>query len=447
MIILRRKVGPQQDSQGVDAGSAGEKNHYAAKKNAGVSTGNAGMSTGNTGMEMKSAKTLGKGLKRTLWALFGITAGLFLIAYCANPEASSNNGGSTALTATIPAPTTASPTATTPEPSESPRPTVEVSETASEPSQAPTQGATADPGAAGGAVIAGSALAALDGLEVKGRAPKTGYSREEFGQRWADVDRNGCDTRNDILKRDLTELTFRAGTRDCVVETGVLADPYTGTRMLFSKSENAASVQIDHVVALMDAWQKGAQGLSAQVRKEFANDPLNLLAVNGVSNQRKSASDAASWLPPSKAFRCQYVARQIAVKAKYRLWVTEAEAEAMRRVLQACPNEALPAAVKPIVQVSGEAGGTPAESVAPNTGTGGTGENGAGGEVSGQPADTPAPGADPSGGAVSGGASGNYANCREVWAAIGRPIMSNEPGYKEKFDGDRDGVGCESRPR
>ena len=181
----------------------------------------------------------------------------------------------------------------------------------------------------------------VDQLTVKGRAPKTGYSREQFGPAWSDVDHNGCDTRDDILNRDLVAKQWRVGTHDCVVIAGVLADPYTGRAIPFAKAD-ASAVQIDHVVALSDAWQKGAAGWSPGKRLAFANDPLNLLAVDGPSNARKSDGDTATWLPPNKPYRCRFVARQVAVKAKYHLWVTAAERDAMRRVLAPCPDQRVP---------------------------------------------------------------------------------------------------------
>ncbi len=187
----------------------------------------------------------------------------------------------------------------------------------------------------------GSARAMLAGLPTKGRAPKTGYDREKFGPAWADTDRNGCDTRNDVLARDLTGETFRSGTHDCVVLTGRLTDPYTGRSIAFRKAQ-ASAIQIDHVVALSDAWQTGAGPWPEGRRQAFANDPLNLLAVDGPSNQAKGDGDAATWLPPAKGYRCRYVARQVAVKAKYRLWVTPAERDAIARVLAGCPREAAP---------------------------------------------------------------------------------------------------------
>ena len=186
------------------------------------------------------------------------------------------------------------------------------------------------------AVSASSALEALENLEVKGRAPKTNYARAQFGDGWATV--NGCTTRNIILNRDLTNVVLD---ETCKVVSGTLTDPYAGTTIEFSK-DKSSEVQIDHVIALSDAWQKGAQNLSKETRIQLANDPLELLAVSGQQNQAKSDGDAATWLPKNKAFRCEYIARQIAVKKKYNLWVTAPERDAMRNVLKACPGQGLP---------------------------------------------------------------------------------------------------------
>lgn len=192
--------------------------------------------------------------------------------------------------------------------------------------------------------ITTSASAALERLEVKGRAPRTGYSREQFGNGWDMA--GGCDIRNKILMRDLTNIKTRSET-DCTVLSGILDDPYTGKIIEFARGTTSSSaVQIDHVVALSDAWQKGAQQLSAQKRAELANDPLDLLAVDGPSNVQKGDGDAATWLPANKAYRCRYVARQIAVKAKYFLWVTEAERNAMRGILNSCPGQLMPEVIR-----------------------------------------------------------------------------------------------------
>lgn len=174
----------------------------------------------------------------------------------------------------------------------------------------------------------------LELLEVKGRAPKKGYSREEFYDGWPSVD--GCSLRQRILKREFGDTAVLDG---CNVVAGEFDEPYTGEHMKFSSREEVSKLQIDHVVALSDAWQKGAQYMDKSVRYEIATDPLNLLAVDGPANMQKSDGDAATWLPSNKKFRCQYVARQVSVKYKYSLWVTSAEKEAISRVLQNCPNE------------------------------------------------------------------------------------------------------------
>lgn len=259
---------------------------------------------------------------RTLAASLSAGALLLTVFGCSPVDSTSSSSAQPS--------TTSSPSATTtPEP--------EPSQTAEE------QQSTADMIGQAPEGAQDNALTVLNTLAVKGRAPKTGYSRDQFGAAWADVDHNGCDTRNDILNRDLTDKTYKANTHDCVVASGVLQDPYTGTRIDFVRGQDTSTaVQIDHVVALSDAWQKGAQQLTEDERRNLANDPYNLLAVDGPSNQRKSDGDAATWLPANTGFRCEYVARQIGVKQKYRLWVTQAEHDAMANVLATCPAQTIP---------------------------------------------------------------------------------------------------------
>ena len=317
---------------------------------------------------------------------------------------------------------------TTPTPTPSPTPTAD--------DVAPLDGEVVPD--AGGADLASNqqpafaakALEVLATLPIKGRAPKTGYDRAMFGQAWADVDRNGCDTRNDILDRDLTAKTFKPGTRDCLVLTGILADPYTATTIDFVRgSATSSAVQIDHVVALSDAWQKGAQQLSVEVRTAFANDPLNLLAVDGPSNQQKGAGDAATWLPPNKSYRCDYVARQISVKATYKLWVTQAEHDAMAKVLDGCAgvevptNQTAPPVEHVILPPVAPVAPVPAVEAAP--------------VAPAAPAPAPAP-------LVQAPAPAPYyQNCSAVRAAGAAPIRVGQPGFQSKFDRDGDGVGCE----
>ncbi|WP_245981470.1 HNH endonuclease family protein [Frondihabitans australicus] len=203
-------------------------------------------------------------------------------------------------------------------------------------SPAPAPSLTSYPAGLPSAETGAAARAQLAALPVKPLAPRAGYDRKrDFGEAWADVDRNGCDTRNDILARDLVDVV-RA--RNCKVESGVLSSPFSGTTIRFTKGDlTSPDVQIDHVVALADAWRTGAQALSKRQRLLLANDPVELLAVDAASNDDKGSQDAAHWLPRNVAFRCTYATLQVEVKAKYRLWVTTAEGAALRRVLAGCP--------------------------------------------------------------------------------------------------------------
>ena len=245
-----------------------------------------------------------------------------------------------------------------------------------------------------------SALAALNTLAVKGRAPKTGYDREQFGGGWTSID--GCDTHDRILRRDLLRQRSERGDK-CEIVSGRLADPYTAAAIGYERG-GAVEVDVDHVVALGDAWQKGAQQWTGDERVAFANDPLNLLTVSASANRQKGDGDAATWLPPNKRFRCTYIARQIAVKRRYGAWVTRAERDAMRRVLGACPRTPLPADGAARVPVVTR---------------------------------TPTPAAPPG--------DGHLANCDAVRAAGRAPLRAGDPAYDANpaLDGDRDGVACE----
>src|SRR5450432_3256771 len=190
--------------------------------------------------------------------------------------------------------------------------------------------------------VASEELTQLASLLIKGRAPMTGYSRAQFGPAWPTE--NGCDARNVTLRRDLSHPSLQGS---CTVETGTLVSPYTGQSIAFVRGPNSAIVQIDHVVALGDAWQTGAQSWTATKRETFANDLVELLAVDEHSNEQKGDADAASWLPSNKAFRCKYVDIQVNVKAKYGLWVTQAEHDAIAQVLANCgASTTAPQAVK-----------------------------------------------------------------------------------------------------
>jgi hypothetical protein len=252
-------------------------------------------------------------------------------------------------------------------------------------------------------------LVALDRLPVKGAAALTGYDRDSFHWK-SDVDRNGCDTRNDILRRDLADVRFRAGTGGCLVESGTLVDPYSGQSLQMRRAADDP-VDIDHVVSLGNAWVTGAFRWSEETRTALANDPLNLLAVDGSLNRQKGDSDSASWLPPRRSYRCAYVARQLAVKRKYALWLKPAEKAADVRILSRCPGQELPteASVLPPLR------------------------------------DREAPTATPSAVAPTHGGSTYYASCDAVRAAGKAPLYRGQPGYEApRLDRDGDGVACES---
>ncbi|KRE45109.1 calcium-binding protein [Arthrobacter sp. Soil736] len=287
------------------------------------------------------------------------------------------------------------------------------------PSPAPTVQETGTPGVSVTApktqpAFATKAIDLLATLPIKGRAPKTGYDRALFGQAWADVDRNGCDTRNDTLKRDLTGITY-TNSVPCKVQSGTLADPYTGTTLNFLRgAATSIAVQIDHVVALSDAWQKGAQQLTTEQRTAFANDPLNLQSTDGPTNMKKGDGDAATWLPPNKGFRCEYVARQISVKATYNLWVTQAEHDAMARILADCSGQLAPTNDKASVVAAPAPAPEPAPVVAP----------------------APAP-------AAPAPAAAYYKNCDAVRSAGAAPLDAGSAGYRAALDRDSDGIACE----
>jgi hypothetical protein len=207
-------------------------------------------------------------------------------------------------------------------------------------------GAASTAGGGSGDSDGGSPAAkALDGLTVRPKGSMTGYDRLKFGPAWTDNNNdpgghNHCDTRNDILARDLIGISYKSG--HCTVATGTLQDPYTGKTIHFVRGPESTKVQIDHVVPLGDAWVTGAAQLTATQRLDLAEDPLELIAADGPANEAKGDDDASEWLPANASYQCRYVARQIAVKVKYGLWVTAAEKSAMQHVLGTCPDQNLP---------------------------------------------------------------------------------------------------------
>lgn len=295
----------------------------------------------------------------------------------------------------------------------------------------------------------GTALAILAELEVKGRAPKTGYDRDFFGWR-NDTDRNGCDTRNDVLRRDLRGITLRRS--GCVVLGGTLGSKFSGETFDCIRGDGN-NIDIDHIVSLSNAWQTGARSFDASTAVEFGNDPRNLLAVESWLNAQKGDSEAATWLPPHKPYRCEYVARQIAVKHKYELWVVPPEKEAMIRVLSSCDDQPAfasaaewPSARGGDVDGYAEAPGTKALSQQSSSGSGGSGGSGAGSgksKGSGSGSGRSSGSGSGSGSGPGSGPGGAYRNCTEARDRGGAPVHVGEPGYGSHLDRDGDGIGCE----
>ena len=187
-----------------------------------------------------------------------------------------------------------------------------------------------------------AAAAALTTLPVAEKTALDGYERGcgegegcVFGPAWADVDRNGCDQRNDVLHRDLTGVQVREGTHDCVVIAGVLDDPYTGESVAFEKAD-AALVPIDHVVPLAAAWVQGASAWPVEQRQAFANDLTNLMATTRAENSAKGDSTADEWVPSDPTYGCSYATVVITVKNRYTLAVTPPEAAALESLLATC---------------------------------------------------------------------------------------------------------------
>lgn len=187
--------------------------------------------------------------------------------------------------------------------------------------------------ATSGLIVIDKTVTTLGALKPTEAVAGAVYKRQAFGSAWADVDANGCGTRDDILTRDLREVTYVGGS--CVVATGFLNDPYTGTTVKFTK-KRAAAVPIDHVVALSWAWENGASQWTADQRQRFANDPMNLTATTQKANTEKSDRGPSQWRPANAAYRCEYVTRFVYVASTYGLTIGDGDRNAARRALAAC---------------------------------------------------------------------------------------------------------------
>ncbi|MFI7582178.1 excalibur calcium-binding domain-containing protein [Kocuria sp. M1N1S27] len=318
-----------------------------------------------------------------------------LVVGCTSSTASTDPGTVTTVPAT-PSPSASATAGAAPSPAASRTPgSVTTVTPAPEPSETPVRAVTPPSGA----------FLALEDLPVAAAGTMSDYDRDALFGGWIDADGDCEDARNEVMARDLTGVVSADG---CRVDTGTLADPYTGATIDFVRGvATSGDVQVDHVVSLGNAWVTGARRLSPTDRVALANDPLNLLAVDGPTNGSKSDKDASEWLPPDRAFACDMVAVQIAVKARYGLWVTAPEKNAMAEVLSGCPDQQLP-------------GGTPFGDVP-------------GGAAPAEAPEGPAPAP----------ADVHYANCTAAREAGAAPLHRGDPGYRNAMDGDSDGVACE----
>jgi hypothetical protein len=114
--------------------------------------------------------------------------------------------------------------------------------------------------------------------------------------------------------------------------------PYTGEAVVFAKAD-AGRVDIDHVVALAEAWRTGAALWTPADRVRYANDPRNLAAASAAVNSAKGDKDAADWSPDGADRRCAYARRVVAVKTTYDLTVDVDERTALAGMLGDCPRK------------------------------------------------------------------------------------------------------------
>jgi hypothetical protein len=260
----------------------------------------------------------------------------------------------------------------------------------------------------------GTALATLETLKVADFSSNGTYKRDAFGEAWADVDKNNCDTRNDILKRDIKGATVDS---KCLVQKGAFNDPYTGKVINFDRSKGGGGgIDIDHIIPLSLAWKTGASEWDASKRLSFANDPLNLMASDSSENRKKGDKDASAYLPPNAGFHCEYVARQVTVRAKYGTWITPAEKKAIYTVLQTCPTQTLASA-------DGSLPVNPTPVV--------------------PPVDTPAPPVETLAEPAAGGEDPKFTSCTKAKAAGFGPYTKADVEYTWYKDGDNDGTVCE----
>jgi hypothetical protein len=271
-------------------------------------------------------------------------------------------------------------------------------------------------------VTPGSVMALALDLPV-GEPDPSGYDRDEFGQKWADVDGNGCDQRNDVLRRDTKKRHTKPGTDGCVLQSGVIKnDRYSYASRQVRYERGSSKVEIDHVVSLADAWRMGAYDWSANEREKFANDFMNLEAIDAATDRAKDDKSAAEWLPEAEPTDiCWFVFRQVTIKTRYHLAVTQDEKTEMLHGLSSglCDgNQFEPPPPSTFKAPKPKPIGEPKPKPEPEP----------------EPRQTQEPKLD---------RNVYYKNCAAARAAGAAPVHRGDPGYARHLDRDGDGVGCE----
>ena len=196
--------------------------------------------------------------------------------------------------------------------------------------------------------VVGSALALLQTVRVENEY-QVGYDRALF-EHWRDIDGDGCDSRDQVLKRDSISLP-QVDPVNCNVIAGDWVSPYDG-----AKWTNPSDIDIDHVIALKEAWDSGAWAWSAAQRKAFANDTSDsrtLLAVTDSVNQSKSDKDPSNWLPPLQSYTCTYLGNWIAVKVRWSLSMDSSEFGRIKNLLQSTCSSLNIAPIPNLPNISG----------------------------------------------------------------------------------------------
>ena len=176
-----------------------------------------------------------------------------------------------------------------------------------------------------------SILSMLRALTVAAEQP-SGYDRELFPH-W-DYVRDDCDVRDLVL---IAEARSGPTTgRTCPVGRGTWFSEFDGVTV-----RDPSSLDVDHMVALAEAWASGARAWTTAQREAFANDlgySGSLIAVTASSNRSKGDQDPSEWLPPRTSYRCTYVSDWIAVKWRWRLSIDRTEHSALRVLANGCGN-------------------------------------------------------------------------------------------------------------